>query len=95
MFKNCFYDFVFEIICRIDPTDVPEEECVAKFINHSRGSDQNVAAMCRKVNDVPRLVLYAIKDIPAEAQLFFDYGERDPEALKGNSWLKKNASSSH
>lgn len=32
--------------------------------------------------------MFAAKDIQAEEEILFDYGERDPQTLRNHPWLK-------
>ena len=90
LLKHSLHAVLLKYLYRIDPTDVPEEECVAKFINHSRHTDiRNLAALCKKVNGVPRLVYFATKDIQVGTQLFIDYGVRDKKELEDHPFMKK------
>ena len=60
---------------------------IGRLINHSR-LNPNMRTKLFIVDGVPRLVLVAIGDIDVGTELKYDYGERDPVALKAHPWLR-------
>lgn len=60
---------------------------IGRLINHSR-INQNMKTKLFIVDGVPRLALVAIRDIDVGTELKYDYGERDPVALKAHPWLR-------
>lgn len=72
----------------IDANDEVAEYGPGRLINHSV-LDANIRPVFCK--DLQRLFFVADEDIPAGAQLFYDYNDRDPEALQepDNSFLKR------
>ena len=69
--------------------DATEETTrIGRIINHSR-TKANLLPKPELVNGVPRICLYAKKNIDADVELLFDYGDRSQASLKGNPFLKK------
>ena len=65
----------------------PETEDLGRLINHGI-KDANTKVKPMRINGKIRLVIEAIKQIEPNEELLYDYGERDPEVLKSNPWLK-------
>lgn len=42
----------------------------------------------KSAQDKPRLFFKAVRDIEAGEELGYSYGEKDPEVIKTNKWLK-------
>lgn len=74
----------------IDANDENANYGPGRLINHSV-IDANIRPVFCK--DLQRLLFVADEDIPAGAQLFYDYNDQDPEALQepDNSFLKRPA----
>ena len=58
-----------------------------RLVNHSI-SGANTAMKVIPVNKIPRLVLFARRDILSGEEILYDYGDRDPEAWEVFPWLK-------
>lgn len=72
--------------CCIDATE--DNSRMGRLINHSR-LDANLKPRLIVVDDVPRLFFTATRDITANTELQYPYGENRAEILKENEWLKK------
>ena len=72
--------------CCIDATQ--DNGRMGRLINHSR-LDANLKPRLIVVDDVPRLFFTATRDITANTELQYPYGENRAEILKENEWLKK------
>jgi len=57
-----------------------------RLLNHSRVTP-NCATKILEVNGEPRLIIYAKKDIPADIELLYDYGDRGKLSLQAHPWL--------
>ncbi len=60
---------------------------IGRLINHSR-SNPNLVTRLFVVDGKPRLGLMAKCDIEPGTELAYDYGERDPSAMRAHPWLK-------
>ena len=70
----------------VDATE--ETKRLGRLVNHSR-TKANLLPKPEIVNGVPRICLYAKKNIDANVELLFDYGDRTQASLKANPFLKK------
>merc|ERR1711874_210682 len=68
----------------VDATD--ETGRLGRLVNHSR-KYTNMITKVVMLGDQPRLILKALRDIPAGTELLYDYGDRDKESLKAHPWL--------
>eukprot|EP00128_Syssomonas_multiformis_P018103 Colp12_sorted_trinity150504_noHs@23535 len=59
---------------------------IGRYINHSKNG--NLYTRCVVVDEVPRLIFRASRDIKAGEELEYDYGERNKQATEANPWLK-------
>ena len=59
-----------------------------RLINHGRRK-ANLHTKVFLFKGVPRLVLIAKEDLEAGVELFFDYGDRDPDTLAALPWLNQ------
>ena len=57
-----------------------------RLVNHSIVAANCYVKVVVEAN-VPRLTLFASRDIKTGEELLFDYGERDPEVCAANPWL--------
>jgi histone-lysine N-methyltransferase SETD8 len=62
-----------------------ETDRLGRLINHSRNG--NLVPKVLEVNNVPRLILVAKRDIDANEELCYDYGDRSKSALLHHPWL--------
>ena len=66
-----------------------KEKSKGGLINHSK-DDANLSMKVFVVNDAPRVVFLASKDISVGDEIQYDYGEKRKEVLRKNPWLKWN-----
>lgn len=59
---------------------------VGRLINHSR-SAPNAITRVQEVDAVPRLFLFASKEIKKGEEVLFDYGDRCAKVTYDNPWL--------
>lgn len=59
---------------------------LGRLVNHSRVKP-NLQTKVVIVNDIPRLILVAKKDIEPGTELLYDYGDRSKESLLCHPWL--------
>ena len=64
-----------------------EDGKLGRLINHSK-KDANIFMKVFIVNDAPRVVFLASKDISVGDEIQYDYGEKRKEVLRKNPWLK-------
>ena len=77
--------FTISIFCfSIDAT--AESGRLGRLVNHSRVKP-NLQTKVVIVNDIPRLILVAKKDIEPGTELLYDYGDRSKESLLCHPWL--------
>ena len=69
----------------VDATE--EDGSMGRLMNHEKRKP-NVAMKVVTVNDVPRVVFFACKDIDIGHELCYDYGERRKHILQKFPWLK-------
>lgn len=84
--KGCYsYYFCYQDIqyC-LDATE--ESQYMGRLVNHSRTSC-NMVTKTVDVNGSPRLILIAKKDIDADTEVTYDYGDRSKEAMEHHPWL--------
>ena len=88
MVCQCHSGLVYCIdYCSIDATE--ETGRYGRLINPSR-REPNAKSKMFIVEDKPRLCIVALRDIEPGEEITFDYGETDPETIKGNPWLKNS-----
>lgn len=75
---------LYFLLCSVDAT---KSGRIGRLINHSK-LHPNLRTRLFIVDGTPRLGLCAIKGIAPGTELFYDYGERDPKALRAHPWLK-------
>jgi len=68
----------------VDATE--ESGLLGRLVNHSR-LKFNCSTKVVEVDDVPRLILVAARDIRPTEELLYDYGDRSKESLVAYPWL--------
>ncbi|XP_062874048.1 lysine methyltransferase 5Ab [Trichomycterus rosablanca] len=63
-----------------------ETDRLGRLINHSKNG--NCQTRLHNIKGVPHLILVASRDIKAEEELLYDYGDRSKEAIAAHPWLK-------
>ena len=58
-----------------------------RLLNHSDKSP-NCKLKLEKIDEEPRILLVALKEIKPGEELLWDYGDRSQKSLKENPWLK-------
>jgi histone-lysine N-methyltransferase SETD8 len=71
-------------LCSVDAT---KSGRIGRLINHSR-TNPNLRTQLFVVDGMPRLGLCAVRDVEVGTELRYDYGERDPQAIRAHPWLK-------
>lgn len=87
--RGHFYRYVFrlhETPYVIDATR--EDGSFGRLINHSR-KKPNILAKPFEIGGVPSVVFVAHVDLASGVELRYDYGERDPQVILENPWLKR------
>ena len=62
-----------------------EDGSYGRLLNHSVNG--NVESKLVNVSSKPVLILVAKSDIPQDAELLYDYGERSKEIIESHPWL--------
>lgn len=65
-----------------------EDGTYGRLMNHSR-KKPNVRAKPVEIGGRPAIIFVAMRDLEAGVELRYDYGERRPEVIEKNPWLKK------
>lgn len=68
----------------VDATD--ESGRLGRLLNHSKQG--NCSTKLVEVNGQPRLIIVAARDIEADEELLYDYGDRSKTSLELHPWLK-------
>jgi len=68
----------------VDATE--ESGLLGRLVNHSR-LKFNCATKVVEVDNKPRLILVAARDIRVDEELLYDYGDRSKESLEAYPWL--------
>ena len=66
--------------------DVKVPTNLAKLINHSK-KNPNIKPIVLEYNNSPIVIFKAMRDIPVNEELLYDYGIRDKLTLQTNKWL--------
>nr|XP_061804498.1 N-lysine methyltransferase KMT5A-like [Nerophis lumbriciformis] len=69
----------------VDATE--ETGRLGRLINHSKAG--NCQTRLHAVDGRPHLILVASRDIAADEELLYDYGDRSKEAILAHPWLKQ------
>ena len=59
---------------------------LGRLINHSKSG--NCQTRLHPIDGTPHLILVASKDIEAEEELLYDYGDRSKDSVSAHPWLK-------
>nr|AAI53937.1 Setd8b protein [Danio rerio]AAI54606.1 Setd8b protein [Danio rerio] len=63
-----------------------ETERLGRLINHSKNG--NLQTKLHEIDGTPHLIFLASRDIRADEELLYDYGDRSKEAIAAHPWLK-------
>ncbi|KAA8592211.1 hypothetical protein FQN60_017666 [Etheostoma spectabile] len=82
--KGC-YMYYFQYQSKtVDATE--ETSRLGRLINHSKTG--NCQTRLHPINGTPHLILVASRDIKAEEELLYDYGDRSKSSVLAHPWLK-------
>ena len=59
---------------------------LGRLINHSKAG--NCQTRLHDIDGKPHLILVAARDVDAEEELLYDYGDRSKASLSAHPWLK-------
>ena len=59
---------------------------LGRLVNHSRLTP-NMRTKVVMFRETPRLILVAARDLKADEELLYDYGDRSKESLEAHPWL--------
>jgi histone-lysine N-methyltransferase SETD8 len=75
--------------CALFPSSVDATEengRLGRLINHSRAR-ANLTTKTLTIDGIPRLVLFATRDVAKGEELLYDYGDRRKQSLAYHPWL--------
>ena len=73
-------------MCVISVDATAESGLLGRLVNHSR-LKFNCCTRVVELDDRPRLILVASRDISIGDELLYDYGDRSKESLEAYPWL--------
>ncbi|KAI4878945.1 hypothetical protein NFI96_014453 [Prochilodus magdalenae] len=84
--KGC-YMYYFNYLNNKYCVDATKETVrLGRLINHSKNG--NCQTRIHDLNGTPHLIFVAARDIKAEEELLYDYGDRSKDAVAAHPWLK-------
>ena len=64
-----------------------ETDRLGRLLNHSK-TNGNVTTQLFPIKGTPHLILVAARDIEANEELLYDYGDRSKSSVESHPWLK-------
>ncbi|XP_040052175.2 lysine methyltransferase 5Ab isoform X1 [Gasterosteus aculeatus] len=84
--KGC-YMYYFQYQAKTYCVDATEETSrLGRLLNHSKTG--NCQTRLHPIDGTPHLILVASRDIEAEEELLYDYGDRSKASVQAHPWLK-------
>uniref|UniRef100_A0A3P8UGD2 [histone H4]-lysine(20) N-methyltransferase n=1 Tax=Amphiprion percula TaxID=161767 RepID=A0A3P8UGD2_AMPPE len=81
------YMYYFQYQSKTYCVDATKETSrLGRLINHSKTG--NCQTRLHPIDGIPHLILVASKDIEAEEELLYDYGDRSKASISAHPWLK-------
>nr|XP_020506370.1 N-lysine methyltransferase KMT5A-like [Labrus bergylta] len=81
------YMYYFQYQAKTYCVDATKETSrLGRLINHSKAG--NCQTKLHPIDDTPHLILVASRDIKAEEELLYDYGDRSKSSIIAHPWLK-------
>ncbi|XP_073322599.1 lysine methyltransferase 5Ab [Pagrus major] len=81
------YMYYFQYQCKTYCVDATKESGrLGRLINHSKTG--NCQTKLHPIDGTPHLILVASRDIDAEEELLYDYGDRSKASVMAHPWLK-------
>ncbi|CAJ1068199.1 lysine methyltransferase 5Ab [Xyrichtys novacula] len=81
------YMYYFQYQAKTYCVDATKETSrLGRLINHSKNG--NCQTKLHPIDGIPHLILVASRDIKAEEELLYDYGDRSKDAISAHPWLK-------
>ncbi|XP_029916737.1 lysine methyltransferase 5Ab isoform X2 [Myripristis murdjan] len=81
------YMYYFQYQCKTYCVDATKETTrLGRLINHSKNG--NCQTRLHDIDGKPHLILVASRDIEAEEELLYDYGDRSKASISAHPWLK-------
>ncbi|XP_047447914.1 lysine methyltransferase 5Ab isoform X2 [Mugil cephalus] len=78
-----YFQYQSKTYC-VDATQ--ETKRLGRLINHSKNG--NCQTRLHPIDGTPHLILVASRDIEAEEELLYDYGDRSKDSILAHPWLK-------
>ncbi|XP_034152478.1 lysine methyltransferase 5Ab isoform X2 [Esox lucius] len=81
------YMYYFQYLSKTYCVDATKETTrLGRLLNHSKNG--NCQTRLHDIDGIPHLILVASRDIEAEEELLYDYGDRSKESILAHPWLK-------
>uniref|UniRef100_A0A8K9XMS2 [histone H4]-lysine(20) N-methyltransferase n=2 Tax=Oncorhynchus mykiss TaxID=8022 RepID=A0A8K9XMS2_ONCMY len=81
------YMYYFHYLSKTYCVDATKESTrLGRLLNHSKNG--NCQTKLHDMDGIPHLILVASRDIEAEEELVYDYGDRSKESICAHPWLK-------
>lgn len=81
------YMYYFQYQTKTYCVDATKETTrLGRLINHSKAG--NCQTRLHPIDGTPHLILVASRDIKADEELLYDYGDRSKESISAHPWLK-------
>ncbi|KAL0979382.1 hypothetical protein UPYG_G00184350 [Umbra pygmaea] len=81
------YMYYFHYLSKTYCVDATKESTrLGRLLNHSKTG--NCQTRLHDIDGTPHLILVASRDIEAEEELLYDYGDRSKESISAHPWLK-------
>ena len=62
---------------------------LGRYINHSKSAQNLLPKLIEAPDGQPHIIFLAARNISAEQEVLYDYGERNPQILQSHPWLRK------
>lgn len=70
-------------------SDANQSDCLGRMINHSKKHPNVRPKLLEQENQTPKLIFKAMRDIAANEEILYDYGDRDQASILAFPWLKE------
>lgn len=84
--RMCICDTMICLVSLNSVDATKETDRLGRLINHSKTG--NCQTKLHPIDGTPHLILVASKDIAADEELLYDYGDRSKDSILAHPWLK-------
>ena len=89
--NKCNYNWLHHLISQlyfsIDATI--DDGRTGRYINHSKSALNLLPKVIEAPDGQPHIAFFAARNISAEQEVLYDYGERNPQIIQSHPWLRK------